>query len=51
MNQKKLDNKWSFIENTLEELKENHLYRNMTEFQSAQSTHVDYHGKDMLMLA
>ena len=51
LKQKKLDNKWFFIENTLEELKENHLYRSMTGLQSAQSTHVDYHGKDILMLA
>ena len=51
LEQKKPANKWSFIENTLEELKEKHLYRSMTGFQSAQSTHVDYHGKDMLMLA
>lgn len=49
--QRKLENKWFFIKNTLEELKENHLYRSMTALQSAQSTHVDYHGKDMLMLA
>jgi 6-carboxyhexanoate--CoA ligase len=44
-------NKWTFIEKTLEDLKENHLYRTMNEIKSAQSAHVTFQGKDMLMLA
>ena len=46
-----IKNKWTFIEKTLEDLKENHLYRTMNEIKSAQSAHVTFQGKDMLMLA
>jgi len=43
--------KWNFIENTLENLKETNLYRGMNELNSAQSAHVNFQGKDLLMLA
>lgn len=43
-------NKWNFIEKTLEDLKENHLYRTMNEIKSAQSAHVTFQGKEMIML-
>ena len=46
-----IKNKWTFIEKTLEDLKENHLYRTINEIKSAQSAHVTFQGKDMLMLA
>lgn len=45
------NNKWNFIENTLENYKNNNLYRSMNELSSAQSAHVSFQGKDMLMLA
>jgi len=44
-------NKWNFIENTLETLKDDNLYRRMNELHSAQSAHVNFGGKDLLMLA
>lgn len=47
----KINTKWNFIENTLNNLKESNLYRSMKELHSAQSAHVDFHGKDILMLA
>ena len=43
--------KWSFIEDTLENLKESNLYRSMNEINSAQSAHINFHCKGMLMLA
>ncbi|WP_042332252.1 8-amino-7-oxononanoate synthase [Desulfosporosinus orientis] len=45
------NNKWSFIENTLGNLKDNNLFRSMNELSSAQSAHVSFQGQDMLMLA
>lgn len=49
--EKNTNNKWKFIESTLENLKENNLYRSMRELHSAQSAHVNFHGNDILMLA
>ncbi|WP_282433468.1 8-amino-7-oxononanoate synthase [Desulfosporosinus sp. OT] len=45
------NNKWNFIENSLENLKDNNLYRSMNELYSAQSAHVNFRGQDVLMLA
>jgi 8-amino-7-oxononanoate synthase len=43
--------KWNIIEEELQNLKDQHLFRTMKEIESAQSSHVTYQGKDMLMLA
>lgn len=43
--------KFSFIDDTLESLKEKHLYRSMRTIQSAQSSTVQYNEKEMIMMA
>lgn len=43
--------KFSFIDDTLEILKEKHLYRSMRTIQSAQSSTVQYNEKEMIMMA
>ncbi|PRR81798.1 8-amino-7-oxononanoate synthase [Clostridium luticellarii] len=44
-------NKWNFIDKALENLKYNNLYRTMNEIKSAQSAHVTFQGKEMIMMA
>ena len=45
------ENKWKWMEQVLKKLEEQHLYRSMKQLTSAQSAHVTYQGKDVLMLA
>ena len=44
-------NKWGWMEEELGMLQEQHLYRQVKVIESAQSSHVQYRGRDMLMLA
>ncbi|MEH6944720.1 8-amino-7-oxononanoate synthase [Bacillus sp. JJ722] len=49
-NKPKLD-KWLKMEQELDLLRENHLYRSMKEIESSQCSHVKYEGKDLVMMA
>lgn len=43
--------KFAFLDEALQNIRDNHLYRSLKTIQSAQSANVRYQGKDMLMLA
>lgn len=44
-------NKWHVIEESLQTLKDNNLYRTMNVIESPQNSHVMLNGKDMMMLS
>lgn len=44
-------NKWIRMEQELEMLKEQHLYRTMKVIESPQNSHIRYEGRELLMLA
>ncbi len=44
-------NKWSRMEQDLELLKQQHLYRSMKVIDSPQNSHIRYEGRDLIMLA
>ncbi len=45
------ENKWDFIKKELTGLSQNNLYRTLKTFDSAQGSHVTYHGRDVVLMA
>ncbi|MDO5155231.1 MAG: 8-amino-7-oxononanoate synthase [Eubacteriales bacterium] len=50
-NTKSKVDKWKHLQEQLEDLKTNNLYRTMKQFESSQGAHVCYNGRDIVLMA